>query len=154
MKFICDDMLGKLAKYLRILGFDTYFEIDIPDNKLLKIALVEDRIILTRDSKIPKIRNAKNFVWIYSSDPLEQVKEVAQKLKLKIEPERFFTRCLECNGVLEKIEKEKVKDKVWPYVYKTQENFVSCPNCNRIYWPGTHLQRMEKKLREMINSER
>jgi len=154
MKFICDDMLGKLARWMRTLGLDTYYEKDLPDNKLLKIALAEDRIILTRDAKIPKIRNAKNFVWIYSSDPLEQVKEVAQKLKLRIEPERFFTRCLECNGVLEKIAKEKVKDKVWPYVYKTQENFVSCPNCNRIYWPGTHLQRMEKKLREMINSER
>ena len=154
MKFICDDMLGKLARWMRILGLDTYYKRDLPDSKLLKIALVEDRVILTRDSKIPKIRNAKNFVWIHSSDPLEQVKEVAQKLKLKIEPERFFTRCLECNGVLEKIEKEKVKDKVWPYVYKTHENFVSCPNCNRIYWPGTHLQRMEKKLREMINSER
>jgi len=154
MKFICDDMLGKLARWMRILGLDTYYKRDLPDSKLLKIALVEDRVILTRDSKIPKIRNAKNFVWIYSSDPLEQVKEVAQKLKLKIEPVRFFTRCLECNGVLEKIDKEKVKDKVWPYVYKTHENFVSCPNCNRIYWPGTHLQRMEKKLREMINSER
>lgn len=57
MKFICDDMLGKLARWLKILGFDTYYEKDLPDNKLLKIALVEDRIILTRDAKIPKIQN-------------------------------------------------------------------------------------------------
>lgn len=150
MKFICDDMLGKLARWLKVLGFDTYFEIDIPDNKLLKIALLEERIILTRDSKIPKIRNSKNLVWIHSSDPLEQLKEVVQKLKLQIEPERFFTRCLECNGVLEKIEKEKVKDKVWPYVYKTQEDFVICPKCQRVYWEGTHVGRMKKKLREIV----
>ncbi len=151
MKFICDDMLGKLARWMRTLGLDTYYEKDLPDNKLLKIALLEDRIILTRDAKIPKIRNAKNFVWIYSSDPLEQVKEVAQKLKLQFEPERFFTRCLECNGVLEKIDKEKVKDTVWPYVYKTQENFVICPECKKVYWEGTHVGRMKKKLEEIIS---
>ena len=153
MKFICDDMLGKLARWLKVLGFDTYYEKDLPDNKLLKIALLEDRIILTRDSKIPKIRNAKNFVWIHSSDPLEQVKEVAQKLKLKIEPERFFTRCLECNGALEKIDKEKVKDKVWPYVYKTQENFVICLECKKVYWAGTHVGRMKKRLEKIVGKK-
>ena len=153
MKFICDDMLGKLARWLKIMGFDTYYEKDLPDNKLLKIALLEDRIILTRDSKIPKIRNAKNFVWIHSSDPLEQVKEVAQKLKLKIEPERFFTRCLECNGALEKIDKEKVKDKVWPYVYKTQENFVICLECKKVYWAGTHVGRMKKRLEKIVGKQ-
>ena len=142
-------MLGKLARWLRSLGFDTYYEKDLQDSKLLKIALTEDRIILTRDAKIPKIRNAKKFVWIHSSDPLEQVKEVVQKLKIKIEPERFFTRCLECNGVLEKIEKEKVKDKIWPFVYKTQENFVICPECKRVYLEGTHVGRMKKKISEM-----
>jgi hypothetical protein len=150
MKFICDDNLGKLAKFLRILGYDCLFFENIIDRELLSLALKQDRLILTRDTKIIKLRVAAKSLLIRSENPNEQLKQVLSELNLVPQKEKFFSRCLLCNEVLEKIEKEKIKEKVYPYVYQTQENFVICPKCKKLYWAGTHISDMEKKIKEML----
>lgn len=146
MKFICDDMLGKLAKLLRALGYDTYFQKDILDHQLLRKALEEARVVVTRDRKLVQVKTIPQYVLIWADRPLAQLEELLQKLSISLDNENIFSRCMECNTVLQKIEKEKVKEKVYPYVYQTQDNFWHCPTCDKIYWAGTHIQRMKEKL--------
>ena len=147
MKFICDDMLGKLAKLLRALGFDTYYQKDIKDHLLLRTALEQDRIIVTKDTKLVEVRTIPKYILIGADKPFDQLEELRQKAGLVIKKDTVFARCIECNTVLEKIEKESVKDKVYPYVYQTQEDFWYCSGCDKIYWAGTHIQRMREKFK-------
>jgi hypothetical protein len=148
MKFICDDNLGKLAKWLRTLGYDTLFSQTISDKELISQALKEDRIILTRDTKLVQLKSVTKYLLIESDKPLEQLKQVKEKFDLKIDGQYLFSRCLVCNIPLEKIEKESIKEKIPPYVYKTQDNFVYCSRCDKIYWAGTHVQKMTQRLKE------
>ena len=76
----------------------------------------------------------------------EQIKQIAEELKINTEEKRLFSRCVICNEPLVRVEKEKVKDRVAPYVYETQEIFMNCPKCNRVYWQGTHLDNVKKLL--------
>jgi hypothetical protein len=146
MKFICDDMLGKLARLLRALGYDTHYQKGIKDHQLLRLALEQERVLLTRDRKLVQVRTIPQFVLIWSDKPLAQLEELLQKAGLKLNQENVFSLCMECNAILKKIEKEKVKDRVYPYVYQTQENFWHCPVCDRLYWAGTHIRRMQEKF--------
>jgi uncharacterized protein with PIN domain len=148
LKFICDDNLGKLAQWLRTLGYDTLFQLTIEDGELVALALKENRIILSRDTKLSRFKIKDKYLLIQSERPLEQLKQVIAHFKLKIEKDLFFSRCLVCNQVLQKVDKEKIKDRLYPYIYQTQENFVYCPVCDRIYWSGTHVEKMTKKLSE------
>ena len=148
MKFFCDDNLGKLAKWLRILGYDTLFRLTIEDGELVSIALKENRIILSRDTKLSRFKIKDKHLLIQSEKPLEQLKQVIDHFKLKIDKDLLFSRCLVCNQVLQKVEKEKIKDRLYPYVYQTQENFVYCSVCDRIYWSATHVEKMIKRLSE------
>ena len=148
MKFICDDMLGKLAKLLRALGYDTCYHKGIQDHQLLRLALEQDRILLTRDRKLVQVRTIPQYVLIWTDRPLAQLEELLQKTNLALTKDNVFSRCMECNAILQKIEKEKVKDRVYPYVYQTQEHFWHCPTCDKIYWAGTHIQRMKEKLKK------
>jgi uncharacterized protein len=148
MKFICDDMLGKLARLLRGLGYDTYYQKDIQDHQLLRMALEEERVVVTRDRKLVQVKTIPRYVLIWSDQPLAQLEELLQKLSVSPDKEGFFSRCMECNTILQKIEREKVKDRVYPYVYQTQDNFWHCPTCDKIYWAGTHIQRMKEKLKK------
>lgn len=149
MKFICDDNLGKLAKWLRTLGYDTLFSLDIEDTELVSRALKEDRIILSRDTELKRFRLAeKNLLLLSSNQPLEQLKEVLKKYKLKPEEKNHFTRCIVCNTVLVSITKKEVENKVPPFVLKTQENFVYCSRCDKLYWAGTHVKNLKKKITE------
>jgi uncharacterized protein with PIN domain len=148
MKFICDDNLGKLAKWLRTLGYDTLFFDPIEDGELVARALKDDRVVLSRDTQLSrfKLKLGEKLVLISSDKPLEQLKQVLKHLKLKPGKESLFSRCLLCNEPLEDVEKEKIKDKLYPYVYRTQDEFSRCPECGRIYWPATHVERMREKL--------
>jgi uncharacterized protein with PIN domain len=148
LKFICDDNLGKLAKWLRTLGYDTLFQLTIEDGELVSLALKENRIILSRDSKLCRFKIKDKYLLIQSEEPLEQLKQVIDHFNLKTEEELLFSRCLVCNQPLQKVEKEKIKERLYPYVYQTQENFVYCSVCDRIYWAGTHVERMNKELSE------
>ncbi|UCB52542.1 MAG: Mut7-C RNAse domain-containing protein, partial [Candidatus Zixiibacteriota bacterium] len=148
MRFICDDNLGKLAKWLRTLGYDTLFFDPIEDGELVARALKEDRVVLSRDTQLSrfKFKLGENLIRIESDKPLKQLKQVLHHFNLKPDKELLLSRCSVCNEPLQKVQKEKIKDRLYPYVYKTQDCFVHCPKCDRIYWSATHVARMTKTL--------
>jgi uncharacterized protein with PIN domain len=150
MKFICDDNLGKLAKWLRTLGYDTLFFDPIEDGELVSKALKDNRVVLSRDTQLSRFRMklGERLLLIKSDKPLEQLKQVVRHFKLKPDKDLLFSRCLVCNQLLEKVEKEDIKDRLYPYVYQTQNNFVHCAKCDRIYWPATHVNRMVETLKK------
>ncbi|MCD6331305.1 MAG: Mut7-C RNAse domain-containing protein [Thermoplasmata archaeon] len=147
MKFICDVMLGTLAKWLRILGFDTKYSRDFEDDEILRIAEEENRIVLTRDKLLAN--KAKKAVYINERSLDEQIKRVLNELKIDVDEGKILTRCILCNVRVKRIEKEKVKGKVPPHVFEIHDEFWICPNCKRIYWAGTHWQNMEEKIKEI-----
>lgn len=147
MKFTCDDNLGKLAKWLRTLGYDTLFSLDIEDTELVSQALKENRIILSRDRELKRFISAeKNLLLLSSSQPLEQLKQVLKRYDLKPEEKNLFTRCIVCNQLLVSVPKKEVENKVPPFVFKTQDNFVFCSRCDKYYWGGTHVKNLKKKI--------
>lgn len=137
MKFLTTKELGRLCKWLRILGYDCeYFTEDNLTSLTIK-SLREDRIILTRNARLSE-RAGFKVLHVKSDLVKEQLKQVLEEFKLKIDRDEMFTRCTICNTLLEEIRKEEAEDKVPPFVYKTQEDFVRCSVCGRVYWQGTH----------------
>ena len=149
MKFILTKELGRLSKWLRILGFDTVYYNQDNLSSLIIQALRDERIILTRNQRLPQARGLK-IVLIKNEKIKKQVEEVLKTLKIVLEPEMMFSRCILCNTELVYITKDEVKDKVPEYVFNTQEDFLTCPHCNRIYWQGTHWGNVTKTLEEII----
>jgi uncharacterized protein len=143
--FIADVMVGKLARWLRVLGFDVLYSNRYDDDEIVRISDTENRIILTRDAQLARRRQGNQRLFIESGDYKEQIQQVIRALNLK--DFRAFSRCLECNARLEEMNKEAAFDKVPPFVYLTQERFARCPSCDRIYWHGTHTQDMLKQIR-------
>ena len=150
MRIICDDNLGKLASYLRILGYDTLFEENIDDSSLLKTASADKRILLTRDRKLASRSHPIGFFLIEDDDPLQQLNAVIVGLDMKIDPENLFDRCSRCNRICEVVDKERIKEEVFPFILKTQEVIKRCPSCRRYYWKGSHYKNILKKLIEVI----
>jgi len=148
MKFILTKELGRLSKWLRILGFDTVYYNQDNLSSLIIQALRDERIILTRNQRLPQARGLK-IVLIKNEKIKKQVAEILQTLKIVLEPEMMFSRCILCNTELVYITKEEVKDKVPEYVFNTQEDFLTCPQCNRIYWQGTHWGNVQETLEEI-----
>lgn len=145
MKLILTQELGRLAKWLRILGFDTeYFHQDNLSS-LLIMALRDERIILTRNQRLPRACGIK-IILIKAEKLKEQIAEALAVLKIQPDKHLMFSRCTICNAELAAIEKNKVKDRVPEYVFKTQSNFVTCPKCQRIYWQGSHWGNVEETL--------
>ena len=155
-KFIIDSNVGKLAKWLRMMGYDALFFNKIEDDELIDIALEEGRVVLTKDTQIMKRRVATNgqlkVVLTKDDDPKKQLRQVVKALKLDC-CLRQFTRCLECNQSLVPKSKEEVKELVPPYVFLTQNQYMQCPSCLRVYWRGTHWQRMKKELAEIAGEK-
>jgi len=150
MKLLLDGMLGRLAKWLRILGYDTAYFPDLDDNQLMRLARAEGRILLTRDRELTRRRGFEHL--FVESDSLEkQIKQVVTELPL--EAEQPFSRCPVCNTLLQQVEKSSVRERVPPFIFRTQDQFSLCPQCNRIYWRGTHWAKMRKELARMINSD-
>jgi len=150
-KFIVDTNVGRLARWLRIMGYDAAFINYIDDRGLVSIGLKEKRVVLTKDTQIMMRRvvtSGKLKALLIEGDEVkDQLRQVVRTMKL--DQERKFTRCLECNQPLIPRRKEEVKDLVPPYVFQTQSRYVECPSCHRIYWRGTHWQRMKREL-EML----
>lgn len=140
MKFIADIMVGRLAKYLRMAGYDVLYINTASDNQIIKKARKTDRIVLTRDSLMLARREFKKGTVKYlfiKDDKLEnQLNQIKSDLKVLLKPN--LVRCIECNRKLIKVKKEDIKNKVPPYVYKTQQNFLYCKKCDKYYWRGTH----------------
>ncbi|MFC2070187.1 Mut7-C RNAse domain-containing protein [Chloroflexota bacterium] len=153
IKFVVDHNVGKLAKWLRMMGYDTVLFTGEDDWAMVITALNEDRVVLTKDTGIMKmgvvVSGRLKAILIESDKPEEQIEQVIRAFKLSDESE-FFTICMECNQLLEKRTKQQVEDKVPPYVFQTQGYFMECPSCNRIFWKGTHWQAMAEKLEKII----
>lgn len=149
-KFIVDDMLGKLAVRLRMLGFDASYYGDSADSFLLRKSREENRILLTRDSELIKVKGANAF-FIPSKKLKSQIKEVIEKYDLKVTPKNMFSRCSVCNEPLQDIPKEKVKAKVPPLVFKLFKEFAYCPKCDKYYWKGTHYEKIIEELKDFIS---
>jgi len=142
-------MLGKLAKWLRMLGCDTVFMADADDDELVRIAVREDRILLTRDRRLCDRRMVrKRCVFVDWGSTREQVRQVIDALGLTVCEDTLFTRCAVCNGEITPIDKADVKDRVPPYVYQTQADYGYCAACDKIYWRGTHVQHVMEALRD------
>ena len=156
IKFIADNNVGKLARWLRVIGYDTLLFKQKNDNKMIKIALSEDRIILTRDTQLMKRRLVTNgklkAMIIKQDDPKEQLQETVKKLNLSYHF-KPFSLCLECNQALILRSKEEVLNLVPPHVFKTQNQYMECPACHRIYWQGTHWQAMIKELENLAKEK-
>ncbi len=149
IKFIVDNNVGKLAKWLRMMGYDTLFFTGDDDSTMIRIALAQGRVILTKDTQLMKRRVVTSgrlkAVLVQGDEPELWLKRVISKLSL--DPRfRPFSLCLECNQPLVKRSREEVKELVPPYVLKTQEEYTQCPNCGRVYWKGTHWAHMMEKL--------
>jgi hypothetical protein len=144
-KFICDAMLGRLARWLRALGYDTTYHPEADDAELIRRSWLEGRTILTRDTRLAARRAARRHLVIQDDQVERQLRQVVRELALKV-GENAFSRCICCNQPLQRVRKEEVKGIVPPYVYATQESFSRCPSCGRRYWKGTHWQRMVEVL--------
>ncbi len=148
-KFIVDCNVGKLTKWLRLMGYDAQFFDGSDDSQLVAVAQAEGRVILSRDTRIMKRRvitsGQLKAILIQSDEPERQIRQVIDALGLDCQF-KPFTLCLECNQPLVERSKGEVEDLVPPYVFRTQSQFRQCPNCRRIYWRGTHWRAMTKKL--------
>jgi len=147
--FIADAMLGKLARWLRVMGCDVEYFPLIGDRELVARAGETGRLILTRDTLLVRRREARGNHFFVTGDHFrDQLRQVVERFA--IDPAgRFLTRCLECNTLLTEIEKENVRARVAPYVYTTQEIFHACPSCGRLYWQGTHRERMAVEVADI-----
>lgn len=148
-RFIVDMNVGKLAKWLRVLGYDAVFINPIEDGELVRLGLEEGRVVLTKDRGIAARRLATEGrlrVLLVPGDRVEdQLRYVVRELGLDVRS-RLFTRCLECNVALERAQPAEVRGQVPSYVFATQRRFARCPRCGKLYWPGTHWQRMAQRL--------
>ena len=149
IKFIPDVHLGKLARYLRLLGFDTYFDSNAEDNEIINISLSDKRIILTRDRQLLKNNRVTHGYWIRSSDPREQIREVIKRFDLR-NGIQLFTRCMECNGMIINISKEDISGNLMPKTLEFYDEFKQCQVCRQIYWEGSHYQNMKKQIEDIL----
>ena len=150
IKLLCDQMLGTLAKWLRLLGYDTvYIDNDLPDEDIIELAKKENRIILTRDKNLVITAKRENLrtIEIKPVDLDEQIKSVIKKFGL--DENKILSRCSVCNAPIVKIDKEKVKNLVPKKVFENNQEFWFCENCKKVYWMGTHWKNMKKRIEKL-----
>jgi len=147
MKFAADRMLGRLVKWLRIIGQDVIYGPHLTGYGLIRAARAENRLILTRDRGL-KQKQPPPFLFIESDHYRDQLRQVVGQCALKLAAD-LLTRCIKCNTVLQSRPKEALTTVVPLYVFSSQEKFFSCPTCGRIYWPATHHQKMIEELKNL-----
>jgi len=151
-RFILDNHLGRLTAYLRMSGFDCLYRNDYADEELAETAQREDRILLSRDRRLLMRKAVLHGYCLRSLDSLEQLTEVVQRFELtrQIKP---FHRCLRCNHALESVAKETILDRLEPLTQLYFDEFQICPACKQIYWKGSHYERMEKLIEQIIKDK-
>jgi uncharacterized protein with PIN domain len=152
LSFLADCNVGRLARWLRVLGYDAAYDSKLADPELVARALAEGRVLLTRDVDLTHrrvIANGTLRTVLLKADRIEdQLRQVIEEVGLAA-PDADgsgLTRCLECNVELEPRQKAQVAERLPPYVRATQERFSQCPRCERVYWPGTHWHRMRARI--------
>ena len=147
-RFIADVHLGKLARRLRLLGFNTLYRNDFSDRHIINMAVKEKRIILTRDSGLLKNSKVKFGHLIRSGDPQLQLAGVMEHFDLYSQF-RPFTRCIVCNSRIRRIKKSEILNRLLPEIQENYNQFYLCPHCDKIYWKGTHFSSMQKLVEEI-----
>jgi len=147
LKFIADAHLGKLTKYMRLCGLDTSFMTHQHDHEIINLALQEKRVILTRDREMLKNGKVTHGYWVRSEIPREQIKEVISRFDLTncLLP---YSRCLVCNNAIVEVAKESILSQLLPETIKCFNEYWKCVNCGRIYWKGSHWERMRGMVEE------
>ena len=148
-RFVLDGHLGRLATYLRLLGFDTLYRNDYTDEQLASISSVESRILLTRDKGLLKRSIVKFGYWVRETNPEKQMVEIVNRYDLSglCAP---FLRCLCCNSLLEPVSKESIIDRLPEKVKEFYQEFHKCFYCGKVYWKGTHYERMQQLIGRVV----
>ena len=148
-RFINDSHLGKLAGFLRLFGFDTLYRNDYQDEELAKISVAEERILLTRDRGVLKRKIIRRGYLIRTEDPQKQIVEVLQRFDISTLA-KPYTRCANCNGTLEKVEKDSILEYLEPLTKQHFNRFKQCSSCNQIYWRGSHFRKLEGFIQRVL----
>jgi uncharacterized protein with PIN domain len=151
-RFVLDNHLGKLASYLRMLGFDTLYRNDYQDEKLALLSSSQNRILLTRDQGLLKRNQVIHGYWVREIDPRDQVLEIIRRYNLAklIAP---FKRCIRCNGLLTAVPKADVVDRLEPRTKMYYTEFRICQACEQIYWKGSHYAQMERFISQILDGD-
>jgi uncharacterized protein with PIN domain len=146
--FVLDVHLGKLARLLRMLGFDALYRNDYEDPEIVRIAIAQQRIILTRDRGLLFHRAVTHGIYVRSADPMQQAAEVVRRFDLAgaIQP---FRRCMACNGLIEPVQKAAIEHELQPLTRVYHDDFSRCLDCGRIYWKGSHYDRLVERLQQL-----
>jgi uncharacterized protein with PIN domain len=148
-RFVADRMLGKLAKWLRVLGYDVVYLSKASEEEILE-KLQEGRTLITRNRRARTWLKKGQIFIVKDNDPKTQLREVVKGLRLPQLDTAIFSRCLNCNRPLEAVHREAVREEVPDYVYQMQEEFHRCRGCGKVYWHGSHAVRMRQQLREIL----
>ena len=150
LKFVADGMLGKLARWLRMLGHNVKYSSSLSDDKLLKIAKNEYRVLLTRDLELYQQAVARGVkaVYVEGEDEAEKLAKLAKRFGFRLEIDFKSSRCPKCNARIKPVEKEAVRGKVPESTYKYYDEFWECQKCGQIYWQGAHWKRINETLKK------
>ncbi len=152
-KFVLDVHLGTLARYLRMLGFDSLYKNNYSDDEIINLSLNEKRTILTKDKGILKRKEITHGCYVRSIYPVVQLKEIAERFDL-YKSFKEFSRCMECNTLLKPVDKNKISGRLPPKVKEFQNEFYICESCNKIYWPGSHYKKMKKIINNLTGHKK
>jgi uncharacterized protein with PIN domain len=150
LRFAVDGHLGKLTTYLRLLGFDAFYQNDIEDEEIARIACQRERVLLTRDVRLLMRKNIVHGYWLRSKEPGIQIREVLQRYQLS-EAITPWRRCLRCNGTLKAVTKEEIVDRLEPLTKRHYHAFHICQSCEQIYWKGSHYEPLKLFVQEITD---
>ena len=155
-RFVVDIMLGRLARWLRAMGYDTLYPGPSPghagDRRLLQLARLEERVLVTRDRMLARLAAPRGCL-VNAEDVDEQILEVVRSMALRPPEADWLSRCLDCNAPLESRPRESLEGLVPEHIFATQREFMACAGCGRIYWRGTHAERMLARLDRLLGRE-
>jgi uncharacterized protein len=149
-RFVLDAHLGKLARHLRLAGFDSAWRNDYADDEIVAISVAQKRVVLTRDKGVLMRRAVERGHFVRETDAARQLAEVVRAFQLE-NSLRPFTRCRVCNAPLREVPKASVADRVPEKIRATLERFSECPECGRIFWEGSHFERLQRMLRGTVS---
>jgi uncharacterized protein with PIN domain len=152
-RFVLDSHLGRLAAYLRMLGFDTLYRNDYDDPVLMRVSVDEQRILLTRDKRLLMRKQVTRGYYVRERQPKKQLIEVLSRFDL-FKAQRPFTRCMHCNGEIEPVSKNVIASHLMPKTRTHYHEFWQCKNCQKVYWKGSHYRRMQRLIASLADATR
>ncbi len=145
-RFFADCMLGRLARWMRAIGLDTLYELNIEDDDLLRRCRAGRRVLLTRDTELAGQGGEADTLLVSSEETAAQLRQVMRHFRIPLRRELLFSRCTHCNSPVVEVPREEVEGRVPPFVFRTEQRFTHCPNCDKLFWRGTHRDRFLKQV--------